>query len=486
MGKKSKQDKKRTPVPVEIERQVYVEAGFRCSVPRCPNNTPLETHHIDYDPSNNDPANLLVLCSNCHGRATRREIDRKACLMIKQQLSLQGLGREDLLEVRDNIIAEIRNAVPSQDEAKPLLEKDRGTQRPNGRIEAAASQVMTFNEASIPLPTEILRSIAYSLYTSGELHAALEIQRIVMKSGTPIATDHYNLGLLLYKTDRKEAAEEAYRKALDADPENADAWSDLGVVLYETDRKEPAEEAYHKALGVAPENARVWFNLGILLKHSGRVEEAEQAYHKAIDSDPKFAEAWSNLGVLLSETDRKETAEEAYRKAIEIDPQRATPWTNLGRLLEATGRREEAAEAGRKAMEAGAHNAGEHNSLAYLLWECGRFEDAELEVMEALKDDPNHVYAHATLGLLRLEQNDLDAGRQGYEKAIGFVPDNKDLQQKYHYEYGRALARNERPEEARKELEVARGVDATYVPREQIEAELAKLLLSPPVKTDGC
>ena len=471
MGKK----KARIAIPAEIERQVMVEASFRCSLERCASTSSLQIHHIDYDRDNHDPANLLVLCSNCHGRATRREIDRKACLMIKQQLSLQGLGREDLLEVRDDIIAEIQKTVPSQDEAKPLADKDRGTQRPNGRIEAVASQVVTFDKASIPLPTKILRSLAYSLYTSGELHAALEIQRIVMKSGKPTATDHYNLGLLLYKTDRKEAAEEAYRKALDADPENADAWSDLGVVLYETDRKEAAEEAYQKALGVAPENARVWFNLGVLLKHSGRVGEAEQAYHKAIDSDPKFAEAWSNLGVLLSETDRKETAEEAYRKAIEIDPQRAAPWTNLGRLLEATGRREEAAEAARKAIEAGAHNAGEHNSLAYLLWECGRFEDAELEVMEALNDDPNHVYAHATLGLLRLEQNDLDEGRQGYEKAIELAPDDLPLLQKYHYEYGRALARNGRANEARTELEAALTVDANHVPREQIESELTKL-----------
>jgi tetratricopeptide (TPR) repeat protein len=437
----AKKNKKRVAVPEEIKRQVLVEAGFKCSVPRCPNDVSLEVHHIDYDRDNHDPANLLVLCSNCHGRATRKEIDRKACLMIKDLLRMQKSSKAELEEVKDEIIAELRRVVVPQEVAKPLLDKDRGTQRPNGRVQVAASQVMTFDAASIPLPTEILRSLAYSLYTSGELHAALEIHRTVMKSGTPTAIDYLNLGALLAGTGRKEEAEKAYRTAIDAVPTLPQAWSGLGNILREM----------------------------------GRYQEVEDACRKALDIDEKLAGAWLNLGTVFDETGRKEEAEEAYRTALQLDPHYALAWCNLGSLLMKTGRNEEAEDASRKAMESGARNADQHNSLAYLLWECGRYDEAELEVREALKDDPNHVYAHATLGLLRFEQNDLAAGRDGYEKAIEVAPDDLPLQQKYHYEYGRALVRNGKVEEARKELEAALKVDANHVPREQIEAELAKL-----------
>ena len=470
----AKKDKKRVAIPEETKRQVMLEAGFRCSVPRCPNDLSLEVHHIDYDRDNHDPANLLVLCSNCHGRATRKEIDRKACLMIKDLLRLQKSSKAELEEVKDEIIDVVRSAVGSQDCARPLIQHNRGTQRPNGRIQVATSQVMTFHRSGVPLPNEVLRCLMASLYWSGELHAALEIQLIVMRSGVPSATDHFNLGVLLAETGQ-EGAEEAYRKALDEDPMDTHAWTNLGIFMKANHRTEEAERAYRTALGIDQRDAVAWSNLASLLGETGRDEEAEAAVRMAISIDSDFPQAWFNLGSVLRARDDYSEAELAYRRAVELEPNYAAAWSQLGLVLNYLGRQDEAVEAARKASSTAQHNANEHNGLAYLLWECGRFEDAELEVMEALKDDPNHVYANATLGLLRLEQNDLGEGRQGYEKAIELAPDDLSLQQKYHYEYGRALARNGRPDDARTELEAALSIDATYVPREQIEAELAKL-----------
>jgi 5-methylcytosine-specific restriction endonuclease McrA len=33
----------------------------------------LEIHHIDHDPANNDPENLIVYCLNCHKQADKEE-----------------------------------------------------------------------------------------------------------------------------------------------------------------------------------------------------------------------------------------------------------------------------------------------------------------------------------------------------------------------------------------------------------------------------
>jgi 5-methylcytosine-specific restriction endonuclease McrA len=41
--------------------------GDQCVI--CGNNDGLHIHHIDTDPTNDDPANLVTLCSFCHARA---------------------------------------------------------------------------------------------------------------------------------------------------------------------------------------------------------------------------------------------------------------------------------------------------------------------------------------------------------------------------------------------------------------------------------
>lgn len=470
-----KKKKVRTPIPAEIDTAVRVEAGYRCSMPRCGETSGLEVHHIDGNPSNHDPANLLVLCAVCHARVTRGDIPRQACKMIKREVSLRSASPDQLQQMRDEIIFEMRSLMGLQPISRPLLKEEKGSLRPDVRVEVMANQAMILDKATIKLPVGILRPITYSLYKSCEFEAGLAIQRIVVRTADAEAGDWSNLGLFLEETDRNDEAEKAYGEAIDRDPSCNTAWSNFGVLLRKMGRREEAENAQRKAIDINPDNAKAWCNLGNLLKDKGRREEAEAAYRKAIELDPKLAEAWTDLGILMDELGHKTEAEKAHRKAVGLNPMLGGAWDNLAVFLEGEGRMDESEEARRQSIKASVHNADQHNGLAYLLWECGRFEDAELEVMEALKDDPSHVYAHATLGLLRLEQNDLDEGRQGYEKAIKLAPDDLALRQKYHFEYGRALARNGRKDEARKELDAALKVDSAYVPREQIEAELAKL-----------
>ncbi len=77
----------RPPIPAEIKRKVMVEAGHRCAIPTCRYIT-VEIHHIvpwetclahNYH-------NLIALCPNCHSRADRGEIDRKALRIYKASL----------------------------------------------------------------------------------------------------------------------------------------------------------------------------------------------------------------------------------------------------------------------------------------------------------------------------------------------------------------------------------------------------------------
>lgn len=62
MAKKSTK-KTRVAVPAKTKTAVLKEFNHRCAI--CGTDNP-QIHHLDEDPSNNDPQNLLPLCPNCH------------------------------------------------------------------------------------------------------------------------------------------------------------------------------------------------------------------------------------------------------------------------------------------------------------------------------------------------------------------------------------------------------------------------------------
>lgn len=55
--------KKRVAIPPAIRDAVLKEYAHRCA--KCGADRP-QVHHIDENPSNNDPLNLIPLCPNCH------------------------------------------------------------------------------------------------------------------------------------------------------------------------------------------------------------------------------------------------------------------------------------------------------------------------------------------------------------------------------------------------------------------------------------
>lgn len=79
--------KSRKHIPTDVTRELLIECGFKCSIPQCPIQWPtLQRHHIDENPSNNDNANLLLLCPTHHQMVTSGYIDRKTCETLKQLL----------------------------------------------------------------------------------------------------------------------------------------------------------------------------------------------------------------------------------------------------------------------------------------------------------------------------------------------------------------------------------------------------------------
>lgn len=78
--------KRRIKIPTRIRRELLLECGFKCSMTLCTERSNLEAHHINFKPSDNGKQNLIMFCRNHHAMANNKEIDKKACLLLKEML----------------------------------------------------------------------------------------------------------------------------------------------------------------------------------------------------------------------------------------------------------------------------------------------------------------------------------------------------------------------------------------------------------------
>jgi len=78
--------KERKPIPSEIQLQLLIQCGYKCSVPRCSTTESLEFHHINKKPNDNRKENIVVFCAVHHHQADIGKIPAKACQVMKQTL----------------------------------------------------------------------------------------------------------------------------------------------------------------------------------------------------------------------------------------------------------------------------------------------------------------------------------------------------------------------------------------------------------------
>jgi len=80
--------KKNKDVPRRVQKVIYQEAGSACSF--CGERTvsALEVHHIEprADGGENEPENLILVCSTCHSKITAGEISLSEILKAKLRL----------------------------------------------------------------------------------------------------------------------------------------------------------------------------------------------------------------------------------------------------------------------------------------------------------------------------------------------------------------------------------------------------------------
>lgn len=82
--------KKRISIPKVTKVRSELQKEINSVCPFCPNDDVghFQIHHIDEDPSNNEPINLLLLCPNCHSKITKEDISKQD--VIDKKINLRN------------------------------------------------------------------------------------------------------------------------------------------------------------------------------------------------------------------------------------------------------------------------------------------------------------------------------------------------------------------------------------------------------------
>jgi hypothetical protein len=81
---------RRKSLPQKIKMRLQKEVDSHCPFCDSGDVDHFQFHHIDENPENNDPGNLLMLCPTCHSKVTKGDISR-----IKVELTKKNLVEAD-------------------------------------------------------------------------------------------------------------------------------------------------------------------------------------------------------------------------------------------------------------------------------------------------------------------------------------------------------------------------------------------------------
>ena len=107
-------------IPESLRTEVIAKASNSCCVCQTPF---IEIHHIDGNPSNNDPANLAPVCPNCHHQAHTKgglaaQLTPQRIEVLRDYWYAYCEKRKESGRVRGNAVLKVKNFVNSVPWAK--------------------------------------------------------------------------------------------------------------------------------------------------------------------------------------------------------------------------------------------------------------------------------------------------------------------------------------------------------------------------------
>ncbi len=294
-------------------------------------------------------------------------------------------------------------------------------------------------------------SLGTAYFARGRFQEAMHQFEVSRQIDPDLASNHFNLGLLLARMNRLSEAAAEFTRSFQINTRLYPAHYQLGLVLLEMHRPQEALAHFSEALRLMPTLAPAEYECGVALFKLGRPAEAIPRYQNALRLEPDYVEAECDLGVALFKTNRVAEAVACFEQALRIDPNRADTHFNLGLALAASGRTDKATAEYAEAVRLDPQHMGAQLNLGIALAQAGKLPAALAHLEQAVQLDTGSAIAHGSLGIALAESGRWDEAVAQYQAALRLNPDYADA----HYNLGNALIGLRRLPEARQQFEAA-------------------------------
>jgi tetratricopeptide (TPR) repeat protein len=321
--------------------------------------------------------------------------------------------------------------------------------------------------------------------------------------------DHFRKAAEYLKANDPNSAVTEFDAVLALDPKNAEAYANLGVVRYFQRDYQNASQYLRKALAIDPSLAKtqallgicqkrlgdpsaralleksflnlkdkplemqVGMELAVLYEQQGEPERAVPVIQKLVRLNPDDVET-----LYMAQRLYQELAEDTLNKLVVLAPGSARMQQVIAERLINAGDLKGATEHYRKALQIDPRIPGVHYELAQAMVESapndsGAQTEAEKELAAAVATDGNSAKVQCEFGKIALLRSDLDQAHEHYADAFRLGPRDAEAE----LGLGRVLMAMEKPQEARKYLEMAVQADPLNAAAHYRLAQVYKRLL---------
>jgi len=242
---------------------------------------------------------------------------------------------------------------------------------------------------------------AHEASQSGDIAAAVERYRSIIRLAPHLAAAYNNLGGLYFDQQDYAHAAEVLKRGLELNPNMPTAAAILGMSYVQLGEDDKAEPLLRKALKANPKDDKVEMMLSRMLINDKKPEEAARHLNDYLARNPKDQQAWYLLGKTYLRL-----SEESLKKINEIDPDSVVAHEIAGEIDESMHNYDLALVEYKKAVEMAPDKPGTHMHMGDAYWYIGKWQSAQTEFRAELKNYPYNCLAHWKLANAILEAND--------------------------------------------------------------------------------
>jgi len=173
----------------------------------------------------------------------------------------------------------------------------------------------------------------------GEMDAAVRLYEAALHEAPDFYPALNNLGIRHLQKGEAKAAETEFRRVIELNQNGAQAYFNLGNVLYMTQRNEEAKQTLEAGLRLSPSSPMGHYLNGSVLARLGDFRAAEEELKTARALDPRMPQVTISLATLYLQSGREPEAAamfEAFLKEFPKDPMVPKVRAALGKIAKSS------------------------------------------------------------------------------------------------------------------------------------------------------